>query len=73
MQKKKHSLLEACISTMIGFVVAFTANLIILPIFGFHPSFVQNLWLTVFYTVVSVVRSYYVRRLFNWLHARGIL
>jgi len=72
-QKKKHSLLEVCISTAIGFVIAFISNLIILPIFGFHPTWHQNLWMTVFFTVVSVIRGYYVRRLFNLLHVKGIL
>lgn len=72
-QQKKHSLLEAGLSTAIGFVIAFLANLIILPQFGFTPTFVQNFWLTVFFTVVSVIRSYYVRRLFNWLHTKEIL
>lgn len=72
-QKKKHSFLEACIGTAIGYVIAFTANLIILPFFGFKPSLHDNFWITNFFTAISVVRSYYVRRLFNLLHARGVL
>lgn len=72
-QLKRHSALEVCISTGIGFVVAFTANLIILPPFGFTPTFTQNLFLTIFFTIVSVIRGYAVRRLFNWLHVKGYL
>lgn len=74
MQKKHHSLLEVCLSTAIGFVISFAANLVIMPVvFGFHPSATENLIATIFFTVISVVRGYYVRRLFNTLHTKGIL
>ena len=73
MQKKTHSLLETCISTAIGFGVAFVANATILPLFGFTPTLSQNFWITVFFTVVSVIRGYFVRRLFNWLHVKAYL
>ena len=72
-QRKTHSFLEACISTTIGFIVAFCANLIILPAFGYTPSFGENIILTCFYTVVSIIRGYFVRRLFNWLHVKELL
>lgn len=73
MQRRIHSLLETCISTGIGYSVAFSANLIILPLFGFRPSLHENFWLTNFFTVVSLIRGYAVRRLFNWLHVKEIL
>jgi hypothetical protein len=72
-QLRRHSALETCLSTCIGFGVAYTANLIILPVFGYTPTWQENIVLTSFFTVVSLVRGYYVRRLFNWLHIRGIL
>lgn len=72
-QAKRHSLLETFASTFIGYSVAFIANLIILPHFGFTPSVVENFWITNFFTVVSLVRGYFVRRLFNYLHIKGVL
>lgn len=69
-QSKLESMVETAVSIAIGFVVAFSANLVILPLFGFYPDFWANFWLTVFFTVVSIIRSYFVRRLFNWLHLR---
>lgn len=72
-QKRKHSLLEACISTAIGFVLAYLFNYICLPLFGFYPSHGQIFWYTVIFTVLSIIRGYFVRRLFNWLHARELL
>ena len=73
MQKKRHSLLEACASTAIGYVIAFITTLAVLPLFGFTPTLHQNFWITNIFTVVSILRGYYVRRLFNYLHAKEIL
>lgn len=73
MQKKKHSLLEACLSTAIGFGIAFITNLAVMPWFGFHITMVQNFWITVIFTFISLLRGYYVRRLFNWMHVKEIL
>lgn len=65
-QSKKGSLYEALINTAIGFGINFTANLIILPMFGFDSLTVEtNLYIGIAYTAISVVRSYVVRRWFN--------
>lgn len=74
MQRRLHSLLEVCLSTAIGFVISFVANMVVMPtVFGIHPSFNQNMLATLFFTVISIVRGYYVRRLFNYLHHKEIL
>lgn len=67
-QSRAESIFEICLSTAIGFIIAFTANLLILPLFGFTPTFSQNFWLTVFFTVISIIRGILVRRLFNKWH-----
>lgn len=72
-QKKRHSFLEACISTAIGFGIAYTTNLLVMPLFGFQITHGQNFWITCIFTGISVIRGYGVRRLFNLLHSRGIL
>ena len=64
-QTRLGSFIEACINVAIGFVINFMANLLILPLIGFHISVSQNLFIGVLYTVISVVRSYTVRRWFN--------
>ena len=73
MQKKRHSLLEVCVGTAIGFIVAYLANWIVLPWFGLFPSHGEIFWITCVFTVISIVRGYFVRRLFNWIHLKGIL
>jgi hypothetical protein len=64
-QTKLGSFYEACINVVIGFVINFIANLVILPLFGFHITLVDNFYIGLLYTIVSVARSYVVRRWFN--------
>ena len=64
-QSKLDSLIEALLSTFIGFIVSFTANLILMPMLGIPVSLSQNFILTVAFTFVSVARSYIVRRWAN--------
>lgn len=64
-QTRLGSFVEACINVAIGFAINFVANLLILPLIGFHISIKQNLFIGVLYTLISVARSYTVRRWFN--------
>jgi hypothetical protein len=72
-QKKRHSLLESCVSTGIGFTIAYVTTVLVLPLFNLRPSAAEAFWITSIFTVISIIRGYYVRRLFNWLHLRGVL
>ena len=67
-QSRLDSFIEACINTGIGFIVAFMANLILMPLLGIPVSLSQNLMLTAAFTFVSVARSYFIRRVADkWL------
>lgn len=66
-QTKLGSFYESCINVAIGFAINFAANLVILPLFGFNITLTDNLYIGLLYTVVSVARSYVVRR---WFDAR---
>jgi hypothetical protein len=69
-QTKLGSLIEAFINIVIGFGINFTANMTIFPLFGWSISVEQNIALGACYTVISLVRSYVIRRWFNArLHA----
>jgi hypothetical protein len=69
-QTRMGSLIEACMNVLIGFTINFFANILILPLIGFHITPGQNLFIGVLYTIVSVARSYVIRRWFNArLHA----
>ena len=64
-QTRLGSLIEAGINVLIGFVINMAANFVILPLVGFEITLAQNLFIGVLYTLVSVARSYIVRRWFN--------
>lgn len=64
-QTRLGSLIEAAMNVAIGFAINFCANLVILPLIGFHITTGQNLFIGVLYTLISVARSYVVRRWFN--------
>lgn len=64
-QSRIASFIEAWTNVLIGFAINFWANILILPLIGFHISASQNLFIGVLYTAISVVRSYVIRRWFN--------
>ncbi|MGD8109350.1 DUF7220 family protein [Vibrio sp. TRT 17S01] len=65
MQSKKQSLLESICNVVVGYVLALLSQLIIFPYFGVYVSLQDNLLIGAFFTVVSIIRSYALRRLFN--------
>lgn len=64
-QKKSHSLAESVFNVVIGFTVSYVANLVVLPCFGFKVSHSTALGIGLIFTVISIVRSYVLRRVFN--------
>lgn len=64
-QTRMSSFIEAWINVLIGFGINFVANLLILPMFGFNITLMDNLYIGILYTIISVARSYAIRRWFN--------
>ena len=73
MQKRKHSMFEALLSTVTGFVISVLLGMIVFPAFGWRPTLGENIGVTTVYTVVSIARSYAWRRAFVWLQHHGYL
>jgi len=72
MQKAKHSLIETLAGTAIGFVVSVLGwEFVVKPVWGIQTAFVENLSITLFFTVLSIARGYVVRRFFNQLHNKN--
>lgn len=67
MQTKKMSLIETLSSVAIGYIISLAAQMIIFPIFEIEVSLTDNLIIGLFFTVVSIIRGYYVRRLFEFI------
>lgn len=72
-QSRKHSLIEATISTVLGYLIALLAQLLVFPALNITVTLSQNLLIGAIFMGISVVRTYYVRRLFNWMHHQGML
>ena len=64
-QKKKHSLIETISGTVIGLVTSFIIQLFLYPILDIPVRLEQNIIITIVFFVVSILRGYLVRRLFN--------
>lgn len=64
-QSRRMSLVEALTSTAIGYVVAVLTQLAVFPLFDLPATLGDSLIIGAIFTVVSVVRGYAVRRLFE--------
>ena len=67
MQTKLGSFIEAWANIFVGFAINWCANMLILPLFGWHATGLQAFHLGLIFTVISLVRSYILRRWFNGL------
>jgi len=64
-QTRLGSLIESLMNIVIGYVVALVSQILIFPLFDIHVSLATNLWIGVWFTGISLVRSYVIRRWFN--------
>jgi hypothetical protein len=64
-QTKIESLLESIVNIIIGYGVALASQLLIFPMVGIDVPFSTNLWIGLWFTIISLVRSYVIRRWFN--------
>lgn len=61
------SFVEALANVALGYGVALAAQMVIFPAFGLVVTLGEHLAIGAAFTVVSIARSYLVRRLFNRL------
>lgn len=71
MQTKIQSLIEAWANVVVGYLVAIASQLLVFPLFGIHIPLSSNLAIGAWFTVISLVRSYVLRRWFNGLKFRA--
>lgn len=65
MQKKTHSLIESISNVIVGYFVALLSQIIIFPVFGIHATIQDNIMIGLWFTVISICRSYIMRRVFT--------
>lgn len=64
-QSRLMSLVESVANVIVGYGVAVVTQILIFPVFGLHTTLAQNLKMGAVFTVVSIARSYVLRRLFE--------
>ena len=66
MQHKVDSILEAVCNQTVGFILAMATYVFIInPLFNLNSSPAESFWITTIFTVISIIRSYVLRRIFN--------
>lgn len=74
-QSRAMSLIESVANVIVGYGVAVVTQILIFPIFGLHTTLAQNLKMGAVFTVVSIARSFALRRVFETIriHSERIL
>lgn len=68
-QSRLGSMVETVVSIAIGFCISMVLTAVVLPAYGHNVTLGQNLQITAIFTVASILRGYFVRRLFARLHS----
>jgi uncharacterized protein (DUF2062 family) len=61
------SLVESLANVAVGYGLAVITQMLVFPLFGLHTTMAENLTIGVIFTVVSIARSYVLRRIFERL------
>jgi hypothetical protein len=69
-QSRRMSLVEALTNVGVGYGIAVMAQMAIFPLFGLHATLAQNMMMGAIFTVVSIIRSYALRRIFEEIRVR---
>ena len=65
MQSRLMSLVESVTNIVVGHCLAVLTQVLVFPLFGLSVSLGENLGIGAVFTVVSLVRSFALRRIFN--------
>lgn len=72
-QTVKGSWYEAWTNILVGFTINFFANALLFPLFGFATFTAEkNFYMGCIYTVISLVRSFALRRIFNRIRSHHV-
>ena len=69
-QSRRMSFVEAIANVAIGYGVAVTTQVLVFPVFGLQASLAENLLIGAIFTIVSIGRSYLLRRVFEEIRVR---
>lgn len=69
-QSRSMSLVESVSNVAIGYGVAVVSQIMIFPLFGLDVPVADTLAIGAVFTVISIIRSYTLRRAFEWIRTR---
>ena len=72
MQSKKQSFKESVVNVAVGYAVALISQLIVFPVVGVQSTLTQNIKISLYFTIISLIRSYLIRRYFNKSKSYGL-
>ena len=64
-QSRRMSLVESIANVTVGYGIAVGTQVVVFPLFGIHASLSDNLTIGAIFTLVSIIRSYALRRAFE--------
>jgi hypothetical protein len=70
-QSRLMSLAESFANVIVGYGVAVVTQILIFPVFGLQTTLGQNLAMGGVFTIVSLARSFLLRRLFEAIRVAG--
>lgn len=70
-QSRLMSLVESIANVVVGYGVAVATQMLIFPVFGLHTTLAQNLKMGAIFTIVSIARSFALRRVFEAIRIRS--
>lgn len=66
-QSRTMSLVESLTNVAVGYGIAVITQIVVFPLFGLSTSLTENMAMGAIFTVVSIARSFTLRRLFEML------
>ncbi|MDD7908297.1 hypothetical protein PUV47_00050 [Pseudovibrio exalbescens] len=69
-QSRLMSLIESIANVAVGYGVAVITQILIFPVFGLQTTLAQNLKMGAIFTVISIARSFALRRVFEAIRMR---
>ena len=70
-QSRTMSLVESVANVVVGYAIAVASQVLLFPVFGLHMTMAQNLKLAAAFTLISICRSFALRRIFEAIRVRG--
>lgn len=69
-QSRAMSLVEALANVVVGYGIAVVTQVLVFPLFGLTVTLTENMVIGVIFTVVSIARSFTLRRAFEAIRDR---